>query len=106
MSILNHEKEDKLSYAVSHSNETPQVLDIEEPRLRLMPMEGRCPKSQYICSDVKLGESNDAVPRKGLFERGDKKIEENNIFVNVFYSRCYFIVTKFPSYKLHPRKLE
>ena len=79
MSILDHEKEDKLFYAVSHSSETPQVLDIEEQRLILMQMEGRCPNSQYICSDVKFGESRDAVPRKGLFERGDKKIEQNNI---------------------------
>ena len=46
MSILDHEKEDKLFYAVSHSSKSPQVLDIEEPRLRLMPMEGRWPKSQ------------------------------------------------------------
>ena len=37
MSILDHEKNDKLSYAVSHSSETPPVMDIEEPRLRLMP---------------------------------------------------------------------
>ena len=73
MSNLDREKKDELFYAVSRSSETPQVLDIEEPRLRLMPMEGRCPKSQYICSNVRLGESNDAVPRKGLFERGDKE---------------------------------
>ena len=39
MVILDHGKEDELFYAVSHSSETPQVLDIEVPRLRLMPME-------------------------------------------------------------------
>ena len=42
MSILDREKEDELFYAVSHSSKTPQVLDIEVPRQRLMPMEFRC----------------------------------------------------------------
>ena len=52
MSNLDHEKKDELLYTVSRSSETPQVLDIEEPRLRLMPMEGRCPNSQYIYNNV------------------------------------------------------
>ena len=42
MSILDCEEEDELFYAVSHSSEPPQMLDVEVPRLRLMPMECRC----------------------------------------------------------------
>ena len=66
MSILDHGKEDELFYAVSHSSEPPQVLDIEEPRLRLMPMEYRYPSCQYICGDVKFGESRKEFPSKGF----------------------------------------
>ena len=66
MSILDREKEDELFYAVSHSSETPKVLNIEVPRLRLMPMEFRCRGCQYICDDVKFGELRNAVPSKGF----------------------------------------
>ena len=83
MSILDCEKEDELLYAVSHGSEPHQVLDVEVPRLRLMPMECRCRGCQCICDDVKFGESRNAVPSKGLFERRGQEVEENDIFVNV-----------------------
>ena len=56
-----------------------------------MPMEGRCPNSQYIYSNVRFRELSDAVPRKGLSQRGDKKIEKNDIFVNATYLCCYLV---------------
>ena len=49
---------------------------------------------------MRFGESRDAVPRKAFYERGDKKIEENDIFVNVIYSRCYFIGRGVYCYKI------
>ena len=91
ISKLDREKKDELFYTASHGSETHRVLNIEDPRLRLMLMENRYPNSQYICNDVRFRESNDAVPRKGFFERGDKKIEEDDTFVNVTYSRCYLV---------------
>ena len=83
MSILDREKEGELFHAVSHSSEPPQVLDVEVQRLRPMPMECRCPSNQYICDNVKFGESRNAVPSKGLFEGGGKKLKKMIFFVNV-----------------------
>ena len=107
---IDRDKKDELFYTISCSSETPQMLDIEEIRPRLMPMEGRCPNPQYICNDVRFRESNDAVPRKGFFERGDKKIKENDIFANVIYSHCYLAGRgvywhKIPKLQITPPKI-
>ena len=76
MSLLDRDTGEKLLYAVSHSSEPPQVLDVEVQRLRPMPMECRCPSNQYICDNVKFGESRNAVPSKGLFEGGGEKLKK------------------------------
>ena len=53
---------------------------------------------------------NYAVPRKGFFERGDKKIKENDIFANVIHAHCYLAGRgvywhKIPKLQITPPKI-
>ena len=48
---------------------------------RLMPIECRYRSYQCICDDVKFGESRNAVPSKGLFEGGGKKLKKMLFFL-------------------------
>ena len=89
MSNIDRDKKGELFYAISCSSETTQVLDIEELRPILMPN-----TLQYICNDVRFRESNDAVLRKGFFERGDKKVKEKDMFVNVINVLRSFSISK------------
>ena len=59
---------------------------------------------------MKFRKLNDAVPRKGFVERGDKKIKENDIFANVIYSHCYLAGRdvywhKIPKLQITPPKI-
>ena len=80
MSNLYHEKKDELFYAVYHSSETPQVLDIEEPRLRLITMEYRYPSCQYICGDVKFGESR---KHRNIVSGNSQKGKQKSFFASL-----------------------